>query len=206
MFKKGYLLTFAGLLAIIIALQQPSYVPNQEIVLEFDNENSYQAEAKRTIATLKRELHAIGITQIVVFANKKNYTLTLSYYSKNDVVETEKRLAKSRHIGFIQKKGASPNEQKLPFKNNKNYEYTVAVHIIDASTYTSKVTSKLGILQWERIKIDPLQLKNPGFFNDQSYAIVNFARYVQNNISCNTSGTYHSICNRLPESRAGPLS
>ncbi|UZO80839.1 hypothetical protein NBT05_18105 [Aquimarina sp. ERC-38] len=206
MFRKGYVLTFIGLLAFIIALQQPSYVPNQEIVLQFDTTTSYQSEAKRTLATVQRELRAIGITKVAVFANKENRSLTLSYYSDNAVTTIEKRLASSRHIDYIKDKETSHQESGTPFKQTLDYDYTVAVHKIDQDAPHTKITSQLGILQFERIKIDPLQLKNHLFFSGYTYADAFDKQQLLKKTFFTTYSTFFPVVSILPDTRAGPVS
>ena len=205
MSKKGFVLTCIGLLALIIALQGPAHTPNQEIILEFNTKSSYHQDAKRTLASVQRELKAFGATGITVFTNKHNQTLTISYYSANDIAAIEKILLQSRHVNYVPKKDPASGTASLPFDTNFTQSYTVAVHKIDEDQNSVVFTSQLGILQFERIKIDPLQLKNSGFIPFTTIKQQTGEETTTEKISGIVTFSIFSTYDQLPECRAGPM-
>ena len=92
---KWYLNTFILIIAFLGAVLQQFSVPNQEIVLQFEGQETSLGETENAIADVKRLLQDIGIQKIQVYKGA-NGVLKISYFSEVDVVSIKKIFSKEK--------------------------------------------------------------------------------------------------------------
>lgn len=81
---KGYLGTLIIILALFGISWEPGTVPNQEIVVQFDDEKVTLADTEEAIATVKQRLQLLGAENIQV-VEAADGRVKISYYSDIDV-------------------------------------------------------------------------------------------------------------------------
>lgn len=199
---KWYLSAFIIILTLLgISLQQFS-VPNQEIVVQFANDEVATFETQNTIAIVKKQLQSIGVDNIQIH-EVDNGKLKITYYSNVDVTSIKKIFSeKELEFGFTsiyhQEKSA-----KLP-SNKKSNTYKLDVFEIQKSNDTD----------WDFngyvLELNP---ENDRFFKPDVYfpairkdirekkEIEKVAYIIYRNISIGIDNSSHNI----PEVRAGPL-
>ena len=105
-------LIFIAVLGCILGQQQTT-IPNQEIVLQFTNEDISLNDAQVTIDILEQELQRIGVAYIHV-SEKEDGRLVISYFSKTDVQSIKKLLSSQKELalGFV---SSEKNQKPLQF-------------------------------------------------------------------------------------------
>jgi len=199
---KWHLSAFIILLTLLgISLQQFS-VPNQEIVVQFANDEVATSETQITIAIVKKQLQNIGVNNIQVHKEGAG-KLKITYYSTIDVASVKKIFSKEvLDFGFTTF-NYTEKSAKLPF-NKKSNTYKLDVFEIQKRTNND----------WEfndyAIKIVP---ENDRFFKPKVYfscfeidgseknSIEKTAYIAHRNNSIAIDKSSHNI----PEVRAGPV-
>lgn len=203
---KRYFVGLLSLFAICIAIQQPAVVPNQEIVLEFANQDVYKAEVHKAVAAIRRELLSLGVSNTKVFKNNQSGRLTISYYTDTDISYIQKILSDSKQVSFIHHSAVKDQkENHFPFENEW-VDYTASIQKIEKSSGTKLLTLQWGVIEKEFLRIDPLPLKKIFGFQGVSSFLGAIPLNLQRN-SINKrflANKFLFVC--LPETRAGPLS
>lgn len=189
----------------IIGGRLQNTMPNQEIVLQFTNQDVSLTEAKHTIAIVEQQLQRIGVGDIHV-SEQEDGKLVITYYS-NTTVEVIKKLLSSQKelaLGFVASdKGNKP--PSLPSENDGiGYDLNV-YEIHDGQNSVSDLGGKCAV----ELKTGQLRFLNPHFYipSDDfatqnidhtlkvAYTFQRYSAIVKNNRS-----------HKIPEVRAGPLS
>ena len=204
---KWYLsaaLIFIAVLGSILG-QHKTTVPNQEIVLQFTNEDISLNDAQHTIAIVEQELQRIGVVYIQV-SEQEDGRLVISYYSDTNVESIKKLLSKQKELalGFV---STNKNEKPLQFPSKDNIiSYNLDIfEIQNGQTSFSHLDGKCAV----ELKSGQQRFLNPNFYipTEDVYLLdceqvlkVNFSfqRYVA------IAKDYRS--HKIPEVRAGPLS
>ena len=197
-------LIFIAVLGCILGQQQTT-VPNQEIVLQFTNEDISLNDAQVTIDILEQELQRIGVAYIHV-SEKEDGRLVISYFSKTDVQSIKKLLSSQKELalGFV---SSEKNQKPLQFPSKDTIiGYNLDVYEIqDGQNSYSSLGGKCAV----ELKSGQQRFVNPNFYMpaEEIYLIdseqilkVNFSfqRYIA------IAKDYRS--HKIPEVRAGPLS
>lgn len=204
---KWYL---SAALIFIVALgsvlgQRQTTVPNQEIVLQFANEDISLNDAQHTIAIVEQELQRIGIIDIQV-SEQEDGRLVISYYSDTNVESIKKLLATQKELalGIV---SSEKNKKPLHFPSKKNIiGYNLDVYEIqDGQNSFSNSGGKCAV----ELKSGQQHFVNPNFYipTENGFLVeseqilksnFNFQRYIV------IVKDYRS--HKIPEVRAGPLS
>ncbi len=96
---KWYLSTFIFILTLIGVGQLQFSVPNQEIVVQFTNNEVTLLETQNTIAIVKKQLQDIGVDNIQVH-NGDNGKLKITYYSDVDVASIKKIFSEEKKLSL----------------------------------------------------------------------------------------------------------
>ena len=197
-------LIFIAVLGSILGQQQTT-VPNQEIVLQFSNEDISVNDAQHTIAIVERELQRIGVADIHV-SEQEDGRLVISYYSKTNVESIKKILSTQKELalGFV---SSDKNKSPLHFPNqDSSISYNLEVfEIQDGHNSFSNVGGKSAV----ELKSGKQRFLNPNFYIpveeqhlDASVQLLkvylSFQRFIV------IAKDYRS--HKIPEVRAGPLS
>ena len=185
--------------------QQQTTAPNQEIVLQFADEDISLDDAQHTIAIVEQELQRIGIAAINV-SEQEDGRLVISYYSDTNVESIKKLLStqKELSLGFV---SSDKNEkpQKFPSKDQAIGYNLDVFEIQDGQISYSSLGGKCAV----ELKSAPQRFLNPNLYipSEESLFVIseqilkvdlNFQRYIA------IAKDYRS--HKIPEVRAGPLS
>ena len=197
-------LIFIAVLGSVLGQQQTT-IPNQEIVLQFSNEDISVTDSQHTIAIVEQELQRIGVAYIHV-SEQEDGRLVISYYSKIDVESIKKMLSTQKELalGFV---SSDKNKKPLHFPSkDTSIRYNLDVYEIqDGQNSFSNLGGKCAV----ELKSGQQRFLNPNFYipTEAQYLVVSaqllkanfsFQRYVA------IAKDYRS--HKIPEVRAGPLS
>ena len=117
---KWYLSTFIVIVAFLGAGLQQFSVPNQEIVLQFEDQEISLVETENAIANIKKQLQDIGVEKIQVYKGD-NGVLKISYFSEIDVVSVKKIFSKEKALKLSYSSlDIEEESSKMPSKNKLN--------------------------------------------------------------------------------------
>jgi len=117
---KWYLSTFILIVAFLGAGLQQFSVPNQEIVLQFEDQEISLVETENAIANIKKQLQDIGVEKIQVYKGA-NGVLKISYFSEIDVVFIKKIFSKEKALKLSYSSlDFEEGSSKMPSKNKLN--------------------------------------------------------------------------------------
>lgn len=200
---KWYLGTFIATLILLGASLQQFSVPNQEIVVQFDNEEISLHDTQNTIAIVKKQLQNIGVDKIQIFKGE-NGKLKITYFSNVDVASIKKILSEEKDLKLSYSSLNPKGEpSQLPSDNNSS-KYQLDVFEIQKSNESEGDFNGLVI---------ELLPENERFFNPDLYfsfkkndvkiknEIEKLAYKIYSHISIEIDHTSHKI----PEVRAGPV-
>jgi len=184
-------------LALFVVNQQQIEVPNQEIVLQFTNDEVTSSKAQTAIAIVKQQLQAIGIDDTRV-VNDNNGRLKIIYYSDSDVAVIKNILSNGQKL-VLQESTSFPLE-----KDTKDYDFDV--YEIQNQTESGSGVNGKFVLQSKQaydgftyLDINPyLAIIN----TETTKGLVKVALKINNTIAIAIDTTSQNI----PESRAGPFS
>ncbi len=199
---------YIGALIIILALVgvslEQAAIPNQEIVVQFADEDVSSHEALETIAIVKKQLQAIGVDYIKI-QETLDGRLKITYYSDIDVISIQKLFSQEEKLtlGYSSSIQNSENNE-FPFQKKSN-SYDLDVYEIQKNSDLEAGFNGYVI---------EFELKSNRFFTPNVYFFTrkidteernNFERVAykfHKNIALAIETAEHSI----PEVRAGPMS
>ena len=200
----GAALLFIAVLGSVLGRQQAT-VPNQEIVLQFINEDISSNDTRQTIAIVKQELEHIGVEYIQV-SDQEDGRLVISYYSKSTVESIKKLLSTQKELalGIV-----SSDKNELPFRfpsQDTSQGYNLDIYEIqDGQTSYSSLGGKSAV----ELKSGQQRFLNPNFYIHSETPFIVIREQVlsldfdfQRDIVITKDYRSHKI----PEVRAGPLS
>ncbi|MDN3666351.1 hypothetical protein ACFFU1_12575 [Algibacter miyuki] len=182
--------------------QQEFTVPNQEIVLEFNQENVSSQETLSAVAQVKQQLQDLGAHNIQVKQTAKG-TLKITYYSDADVASIKKTFSKSTK-DVLNSTPFKDNNKSAEFPSEGNMAYNLDVYEIESSKTASLGLNGACVLNTDS-KSDRFFDRNmlfsiePGKVSEECNSIKT-AYKVRRNVSISTQNNLHNI----PEVRAGP--
>jgi hypothetical protein len=99
---KWYLSTLILILTLLGFSQQEKYVPNQEIIVQFDDDHVRLEVAQNAIAIVTKQLQTIGVDKIQV-REAVDGSLKITYYSDVDIAAIEEIFSKEKdlELGYI---------------------------------------------------------------------------------------------------------
>jgi hypothetical protein len=200
---KWYLSTFILIVAFLGAGLQQFSVPNQEIVLQFEDQEISLVETENAIANIKKQLQDIGVEKIQVYKGD-NGVLKISYFSEIDVVFIKKLFSKEKALKLSYSLlDIEEGTSKIPSKNKSN-TYQLDVFEIQKSNGNEGDSNGLVV---------ELLPENDRSFNPDVYysALVQDVRF-KNKIEKVAYVIYSAISieidnssYNIPEVRAGPV-
>lgn len=200
--KKWYISALVIILALLggIATQERNPIPNQEIVLQFSSSKVTNNEAQHAIASVKQQLHAIGVHDITVTDFEDGH-LKITYFSHTDAASIKKMLSQDDTLEI---------DDNIPFelpsdRNEIAYDLDV-FEIQNGYENAFHLSGKLGLEH--KADNDRLSNTNPYAANAKrtDYTVfelkINVAYRFHNHIGI----TIDHISHKIPEVRAGPNS
>lgn len=117
---KWYISTFFLTVAILFgAFQEQVYIPNQEIVLEFNNTELKEENIEYTINEIKEKLLSTGASNIIVNEGK-NGSLKIAYFS-TVAIENIKELLSEKTNNLLGK----TSDKKEKKDNSATYQFDI---------------------------------------------------------------------------------
>ena len=197
---KWYFSIIIIFLTLLGIHQEQTTVPNQEIVLQFVDDEVTNEEAQNAIVIIKEQLQAIGINNIQV-GEQENGKLKIIYYSDANVESIKRILSKGKkiEIGYT-----SFNKEDTDFPSDKNQnEYEFDVYEIQSVDTSFDFDGKYAL----ELKQEYDRFSNPNIYTfaavvniSEKCRIVKTAYKIHKSITFFTGNTLHNI----PEVRAGP--
>lgn len=130
---------YIGILLLIFAylgsFQEQVFAPNQEIVLEFVDENVDQKDVQNTIADVTKRLLHIGVSNIQVEETASS-TLKISYYSLTPIDNIKEVLLEENQFVFNQNSGNEEDDKTFA-------DYKIDVYELTESTDIANHNNKL---------------------------------------------------------------
>lgn len=90
--SKWYFSALVVILALLGINLEQNTVPNQEIIVEFDNDSVSPSETRNTLSIVTQRLQQLGANQIEVLGNQDG-RIKITYYSSQDVASIKRILA-----------------------------------------------------------------------------------------------------------------
>lgn len=184
--------------------QQQSILPNQEIVLQFVNEDISLNDADHTIAIVEQELQRIGVSHIQI-SEQEDGRLVISYYSDTTVAGIKKILSEQKELalGFV---STDKKENPLQFPSKaETLGYHLNVYEIqDGQNLFSDLSGKCAT----ELKSGSQRFLNPTFYiHPDGPLYANREQLLKVDVSFQSdlviTKDYRS--HKIPEVRAGPF-
>ena len=202
MFKKHYISLLIVVISILgIASQKQVDLPNQEIVVQFDNINVTAEEVNEIISSIKLQLQELGVFEVSISDNNHG-ELKIAYHSNSDVSSIKNKLVKEGGLTLNLNKKSTKDTNRTP-SNNDVVNYDLDVYEIQDynnnwdfnGINTSSITSKSD------------HLFNPNiYFSTEVIAIKNNSVTRETYKVCsNVALLINEISHKIPEVRAGPI-
>lgn len=197
---RRYISALIIILTLLGFSQLQMSVPNQEIVMQFTDDEVSSDDAQNAIAIVKDHLQTVGVDNIHVIAVGDG-SLKITYYSDIDVADIKDILSKEDNLklGYT---SIDNESSKLPSDEESN-SYNFDVYEIQKPSDTEWDFEGTLILE---LKPDGDRFSNPKVFTSVKEikvkeTIVKVAYKVHYNIAIAIDNTSYKI----PEVRAGPL-
>ncbi len=204
--SRWYISTLVIILTLLggVASQQHISVPNQEIVLQFTDNEVTPDEAQNAIAIVKKQLQTIGVDKIRVSEPIKG-KLKITYYSDIDVAGIKELLSNEKTFDLT-----SSKKTQQPIKSSPSDDHSIAYNldvyeIQDGSNAVSDLGGKLAIEQ----KPENIRFFNPNFYSPfEDFQVRENNRLVKTayNFRKSNAIAIDNSSKKIPEVRAGPNS
>tara|TARA_R110002049_G_scaffold93515_1_gene231152 strand:+ start:1394 stop:2161 length:768 start_codon:yes stop_codon:yes gene_type:complete len=206
MFKKWYIIISVAVLSLLgVTSQQQAIVPNQEIVLQFNDVGISADEAKNAISLVKQQLKGIGVQNIKVKELHQG-TLKITYYSDSEVSAVKEVLYNHKVLSIDFKlRNQDANPAEFPSDENTGLGYNLDVYEIQNEHDTNKGLNGMQVVGFDS-KIDRFFDPNPLLFSKNldsriTNSTVKVAYAIHRHVGIAIDNTSKSI----PEVRAGPI-
>lgn len=201
--SKWYLSTLILIVAFLGLSQQQVTVPNQEIVVQFDNDEVSYSDAQNAIAIVRKQLQRIGVHKIQV-RESVDGSLKITYYSEIDVTGIEKIFSHENSVALgYSAYNQSESGSSFPSENDSNtYKFNVSeiqASFDDASDFKGFLLSHSEKI--ERPCNPFLYISFVNTFVSEEHRIDKIQFAVQQHVFSATDNSSHTI----PEVRAGPV-
>ncbi|MDT0556112.1 hypothetical protein [Patiriisocius hiemis] len=197
---KWYLGAFIIVLAFLGVSVEKSAVVNQEIEVQYSDQNVTSAALQKTLQVVKQRLLSAGVTNIQVNQSSTG-TLRITYYSTIDVTSVQQLFNEDENIAILFS-SSEKDKSSIPSKEKHvDYEFNIS---------EIQTTQDIAI-DFEGLVIDSQ------IVNNQFYDIVHYTSldrdYVLQNLANKEKVAYQFYQKRLltylpnrfiPEVRAGP--
>jgi len=204
--SKWYIGTLILVFCVLgISRQQLKATPNQEIVLQFSSEAIDDSVAHSAIANVKKQLEAIGVTEVNILDAEKGI-LKITYYSNLEVSAIKHLLSakKQATLGYVFPSETSANGTGFP-SEEKNTAYELQVfELQQGNDLDAGLSGKFAL----ESRSDKDRFSNPNYAVGLSettkklHASLN-VRMLPSSYSNTIAFT--DLFLRIPEVRAGPF-
>lgn len=199
---KWYFSTLLIILAVLGVCQQQLPIHNQQIVLQFVDQEITQENAKQTLATVKEQLLSLGVKEIEV-SKESNGTLKISYYSTADVSSIKNMLSGANQVHLDYASYTTDEQSTIPSEEKQN-SYNVDVYKLQNGADEDAALDGKYVIELKQ-EYDRSTNPNPiGFVykvdeSDKDYNIAVAYRVRKNVVTAIQNPSYI-----IPDVRAGP--
>lgn len=201
---KWYFSTLIIILTFLGIRQQETSVANQEIVMEFIDDEVTSCEIQDAIAIVKTQLEALGVDDIEV-RKEEDGRLRITYYSDVNVESIKRLLSEEKNIALgYTSYDREQEDSKFPSKEKTN-SYNLDVYEIHKGTDIQFGLDGKYVID---LNHDYDRFTNPnvpislGLIDaSENNSLVKIAYKLYRNIAIAIDNTSHKI----PEVRAGPI-
>jgi hypothetical protein len=192
---KWYISTLFLIFTLLGTFQQQVSIPNQEIVLEFVDENINKNNIENTIDDIKEKLLNVGVSNITI-EETKTKTLKISYYSTVAIDNIREALVKDTKIVLNKN---SENKDK----NSPSYNYNIDIY---------ELTDETGFSDLDYSFVFEIKLHSDRFTTNNYFAFIKKAeqhktdQLFKTSFKANKNNPFtkdRTSC-KEPEVRAGP--
>jgi len=199
---KKFLGTFIFILSLLIVSQQQFSIPNQEIVVQFANDEVTSIEVQHTITIVKKQLQAIGVDHIQVHKST-NGGLIISYFSDVDVASIKKIISEENELQLGVSTVFQKDTSNKTSSKEKSNTYKLEVYKIKKGDDTEKDLNGLALEL--KPEVDRFYKPNVFFLKIEidvweTKRTEKVAYSIQRTIAAEIDNSSHNI----PEVRAGP--
>lgn len=197
---RGYLSSIVVVLSFIgvISYQQDVVLPNQEIVLQFSDDQVSDVETQAAIDLVKKQLKGAGVKDIQVHASKKGQ-LKISYYSDSDIACIKTILSQEDSLALDVTSEETP---LLPIEDDQKTYNVQVFEIHNNNDLSLGFAGKLAIEQ----ATENSRFVNPNSYVPQIFDVKDTQRIVKvaHRFHTTEALTIEEACYIIPEVRAGP--
>ncbi|WP_458627465.1 hypothetical protein [Winogradskyella sp. PC D3.3] len=189
------LLTFLGMY-----LEQNT-LPNQQIIIQFSENNISSDDTESAIETIQHKLQSIGVTHIQIGQNQEGQ-LRITYHSYADVEHIQNILFNVEDLNFAYNSTQNQSDHFPEQKKHKNYELNISE--IKTSTDVNWDFERTQVIELNQ-KIDRFSCAKTNSFGHQFNDFENNCSIkVAVFINQNATIAIPNISYIIPEVRAGP--
>ncbi len=183
--------------------QQQFSIPNQEIVVQFANDEVTSIEVEQTIVTIKKQLQAIGVEHIQIHESE-NGSLKISYFSDVNAASIKEIISEKNKFQLGVSSIFQNNTSNDTPSKEKSNTYKLDVYEIQKGDDSEKDLNGLALEL--KPEIDRFFKPNVYFLKTEinvweTNKIEKVAYTIQKTIATEIDNASHNI----PEVRAGPI-
>lgn len=199
---------YIGALIIVLAFfgavnQRQSAVPNQEIVIQFNNPEVNSKDASGTIESIKLKLETIG-AELIQISELPNNAYKIVYFSTVDVADIKESFVQKDCITIDYHKFNNSDSSSFPNEENDKLSY-------DLSVYEIQDSQTIG-WDFDGVLDSKIEAKSDRFLVRDIHAYSNLQEIRQSNALVKVAYIYYreqaltiqNIPYKIPEVRAGP--
>lgn len=192
-----------GLTIFGVISQQQIAVPNQEIVLQFEDANLASNKTEETISVINRQLRGLGAKNIKVL-NLQEGRLKITYYCDADIASIKQLFLDQETLALqLTSQSQENHSSKLPLQDS-DISYAINIYEIQNGQHSGWDFDGVIVFDTE-VKSDrfsdPNYLFIPSVGYNHSYNLIHNTYKIRKAITIQISDALHTI----PEVRAGPL-
>jgi hypothetical protein len=205
MLKKWYIVAFILVVTLLgVNSQQQIVVPNQEIVLQFTDSAVTSDDIENTIATVKKQLQAIGANNIQV-KKAENGKLKITYFTDVDLAGIKKSFSDDGDLDInFKTHNTGHDSDEFPSDEN-NIAYNLNVYEIQNGQDADWDLNGISVKNIDS-KSDRFSDPNSNFFlNNESPSKEDNLEKITYKVRTNIALAIDDILYKIPEVRAGPI-
>ncbi len=186
-----------------VVSQQQISVPNQEIVLLFQDVDLTSKQTENTVAIVKQQLYDLGAENIQVLS-LENGKLKITYYSDTDIASIKEIFSEENNVALhLTSQNQDEDSSSFPFEE-ANISYNLDVYEIQNGQNSGwDFDGAIGLeLEPKSDRfLDPNYLSNEHVGYQYEENQIRVAYKIRKHITIQISAPLHTI----PEVRAGPI-
>ncbi|MBW2938667.1 hypothetical protein KXJ69_11150 [Aureisphaera sp. CAU 1614] len=203
--SKWYLSILVIALAFFGKSLEQKQAPNQEILVQFNEDFVSTSETEAAVETVKKQLQSIGVNEIQVVTIQDG-SIKITYYSAIDVsfVEVLFKNQENLYLAYAGGQEKSDSSSSFPSSENDNYIHLNVNEIPDNS---NRDIGFSGVLV--EVKFVRDQFENPiAYFgtSEKDFTLKKYSEVLNKNLYFDGTIIKENTSYKIPEVRAGPLS